>query len=448
MDLRLAERMSSSSRSILQKAMSPSLHTPSTRWTAPRLRDLWQFVARRLREERLFEVAGSLTYTSVLALVPVLTIAFAIFTTFPLFTTFRDSLETYFVQSVMPKGIANTILDYLTQFSSKASRLSAVGAVFLMVTAIMMFGTVDRTLNRIWRVRESRPVLQSLVVYWAVMTVGPLLIGASLTAASEFLPLLGGTLRAPSMLRSAFSLLLSLSLSTLAFALLYQTVPNRFVDWREAMIGGLVAAIAFEITRRFFAFSINIGGGYRAIYGALATIPVFLIWVYLFWFITLLGAVVAAALPVMRYERWWHRAAPGSEFLDAIAVLKVLFDARKSNAAIDVLKIRELTQLGMEESESLLQRMHDAGWVGRIRSQRLPGLQWRRSAQARQERWALLVNPEKLAIAEVFREFAFTPDIESGLSGEIAQMINRDFSTSVAAYFSLPEANAKSVSST
>ncbi len=428
--------------------MTPRSPNPSGRWSGAQLRDLWRFVVRRLREERLFEVAGSLTYTTVLALVPVLTIAFAIFTTFPLFTTFRDSLEIYFVQSVMPKGIANTILDYLTQFSSKASRLSAFGAVFLILTAIMMFGTVDRTLNRIWRVRESRPFLQSMVVYWAVMTFGPLLLGASLTAASEFLPLLGGTPRSPSLLRASFTLLLSLSLSTLAFALLYQTVPNRFVDWREAMIGGLVAAVAFEITRRFFSFSINIGGGYRAIYGALATIPVFLIWVYLFWLITLLGAVVAAALPVMRFERWWHRAAPGSEFLDAIAVLQVLFNARASHAAVDVLKMRELTHLGFEESESLLHRMQDAGWVGRIRSQRSQGVPWRRRAQARQERWALLANPEKLTLAAVFRVFAFTPSSESSLSEQVAQLIQRDLSVSIATYFSTPDAKSNSVSST
>ena len=232
--------------------MTPRSPHPSGRWTGSRVRDLARFVGIRLREEHLFEVAGSLTYTTVLALVPVLTIAFAIFTTFPLFTTFRDSLETYFVQSLMPKGIANTILDYLTQFSAKASRLSAVGAVFLMVTAILMFSMVDRTLNRIWRVREARPLLQSLVVYWAVITVGPLLLGASLTAASEFLPLLGGSSRQPSLVYSSIALLLSLLLSTLAFALLYLTVPNRFVDWREALIGGLVAAIAFEIARRFF----------------------------------------------------------------------------------------------------------------------------------------------------------------------------------------------------
>lgn len=403
---------------------------------------------RRLREERLPEVAGSLTYTTVLALVPVLTVAFAIFTTFPLFTTFRQSLEAYLVPSMMPVGVANTIRDYLAQFSAKASQVSAVGTAFLFVTAILMFGTVDRTLNRIWRVRESRPFLRSLLIYWAVMTLGPLLIGASLTAASEFLPWLTNAPHKLTWLRSSLALGLSLLLSTLAFALLYQAVPNRFVDWREAVIGGLVAAVGFEITRRMFSLSIAVGGGYRAIYGALAAVPIFLIWIYLFWLITLLGAVVAAALPVMRYERWWHQAAPGSEFLDAIAVLKVLCDARDGHAAVDALQLRERTHLGFEESESLLQRMLDAGWVGRMYAERTPGLKLRRRTQAQQERWMLLVNPQKLTLADVYQRFAFSPASGSALSRQVAQTIERDLSTSLADYFSAPQAKPNSASST
>ncbi len=411
------------------------------------MRDLLRFVLRRLNEERLPEVAGSLTYTTVLALVPVLTIAFAIFTTFPLFITFRDSLEVYLVQSVMPKGIANTILDYLTQFSAKASKLSALGALFLVVTAIFMFGTVDRTLNRIWRVSETRPLLQRLVVYWAVMTIGPLLIGASLTAASELLPLLGGG-RRDSLLRSVPALLLSLALSTLAFSLVYQTVPNRRVDWREAAIGGLVAALAFEVTRRLFGFAINLGGGYRAIYGALAAIPIFLIWVYLFWLITLLGAVVAAALPVVRYERWWHRATPGSEFLDAIALLRVLFESRESNGAVDLLQFREQTHLGFEEAEGLLQRMLAAGWVGRLRSDRKTGIRFRRQFRQPQERWTLLANPATLTLADVYHRFAFMPSPQSPLAVRIEQMVGRELSTPLEAYFTASDANLNSVSST
>jgi membrane protein len=428
--------------------MTPRSPDPEARWTRVQTRDLLRFVLRRLREERLPEVAGSLTYTTVLALVPVLTIAFAIFTTFPLFTTFRDSLEAYFVQSVMPRGVANTTLDYLTQFSAKASRLSAAGAVFLIVTAIFMFGTVDRTLNRLWRVRETRPFLQRMVVYWSVMTMGPLLLGASLTAASEFLPLLGAGSRKGSLLLGALTLLLSLGLSTLAFALLYQTVPNRQVDWREAVIGGLVAAIAFEITRRLFAFAINLGGGYRAIYGALAAVPIFLIWVYLFWLITLLGAVVAAALPVVRYERWWHSAAPGGEFLDAMAVLKVLIDARAGQAAVDVLKLRELTRLGFEESDALLQRMLEAGWVARLRSDGKAGLRWRRRSWLRQERWTLLASPERLTLAEIYRRFAFAPAPQSPLAARVDRMVERDLSLTLADYFAASEAKRNSVSST
>lgn len=428
--------------------MTPrSLH-PSGNWTRAQLRDLGHFVLRRLREERLPEVAGSLTFTTVLALVPVLTVAFAIFTTFPLFNAFREALEAYLVQSVMPAGIANTIRDYLTQFAAKASRVSAFGAAFLFVTAILMFGTVDRTLNRIWHVRESRPFLQSLIVYWAVITLAPLLIGASLTAASELLPWITDAPRKLTWLRSSLALLLSLLLSTLAFALLYQAVPNRFIDWREAMIGGLVAAIGFEITRRLFSYAMTVSGGYRAIYGALAAIPVFLIWIYLFWLITLLGAVVAAALPAMRYERWWHRAAPGTEFLDAVAVLKVLHDARDDNAAVDVLTLRELTRLGFDELESLLRRMLEDGWVGRIRVPRTSGLKLRRRTQAQDERWALLANPHKLTLADVYQQFAFTPASDSPLSAQVAQMIARDLSTSLADYFSAPLANPNSASST
>ena len=264
--------------------MSPYPTHPSGDWSRVQLCDLMRFALRRLKEERLPEVAASLTFTTALALVPVLTIAFAIFTTFPLFTTFRESLEAYFVQILMPKGIANTILDYLSQFAAKASRLSVVGAIVLIVTAIMMFGTVDRTLNQIWRVNTPRPFLQRMIIYWSIMTLGPLLLGASLSFASELSPLTGLLGREAPFLRTLLLVIVSVSLSTLAFSLLYLTVPNRVVDWRDAAIGGAVAAIAFEITRRLFTFFIVQGpsSNYKVVYGALAAVPIFLIWVYLF----------------------------------------------------------------------------------------------------------------------------------------------------------------------
>ena len=417
--------------------MSPYPANPSGRWSRVQVRDLLRFALRRLNEERLPEVAASLTFTTVLALVPVLTIAFAIFTTFPLFTTFRDSLEAYFVQILMPKGISNTILDYLSQFAAKASRLSAFGAVFLIVTAIMMFSTVDRTLNQIWRVNRTRSFVQRMIVYWAIMTLGPLLLGASLSFASELSPLTGMLGREAPTLRMLLMVCVSVGLSTLAFSLLYLAVPYRLVDWRDAVIGGLVAAIGFEITRRLFTFFIVQGpsSSYKVVYGALAAVPIFLIWVYLFWLITLAGAVIAAALPVVKYERWWHRPSPGSEFLDAMSVLRVLVEARKDRADVDALRLRELTRLGFEESESLLQRMLEAGWVGRIRAERDRGWRIRRHRELKQDRWVLLANPERLTVADVYQRFAFAPAPHSALALQVEQVVERGLASPLSAYF-------------
>ncbi len=425
------------------RRMSPHPANPSGGWSRIQVRDLLRFARRRLTEERISEVAASLTFTTVLALVPVLTIAFAIFTTFPLFTTFRDSLDAYFMQILMPKGISNTILDYLSQFAAKASRLSAVGAVFLIVTAIMMFGTVDRTLNQLWRVTEPRPFLQRMVIYWAVMTMGPLLLGASLSFASELSPLMSMLGRDAQLLRTTLMVLVSIAFSTLAFSLLYLTVPNRIVDWRDAMIGGLVAAIAFEITRRLFTYFIVQGpsSSYKAVYGALAALPIFLIWVYLFWLITLIGAVIAAALPVVKHERWWHRPAPGGEFLDAMSVLRVLVEARAGSSAVDALRLREETRLGFEESERLLQRMLNVGWVGRIRAERARGWRLGRRRQLQQDRWVLLANPDKLTVAEVYQLFAFAPAPQSPLGQKVEGVIALGLSSPIAAYFAASTAS-------
>jgi membrane protein len=221
------------------------------------------------------------------------------------------------------------------------------------------------------------------------------------------------------------------------------------VDWRDAAIGGLVAATAFEITRRLFTFFIVQGpsSSYKVVYGALAAVPIFLIWVYLFWLITLAGAVIAAALPVVKYERWWHKPAPGSEFLDAMNVLKVMVDARSGTAAVDALRLRELTRLGFEESESLLQRMLVVGWVGRVKSE--VATSWRLSRKHRkQDRWVLLANPEALTVSDVYQLFAFAPSAHSPLSSNVEQAVERELATPLKNYFNDTLANSNNASST
>ncbi len=395
-------------------------------WT--QVRNLFRFAGRRLNEERLPQVAGSLTFTTILALVPILTIALAIFTTFPLFNTFRASLEAYFIESLMPKTIANTILGYLNQFSTKATRLSAVGAVFLIGTAIAMIAMIDRTFNRIWRVKTKRPLTQRVLIYWATVTLGPLLIGISITAASFLF-----TAKNDAVLYTLISILLTSG----TFTLLYMIVPNRLVDWRDAACGGMLAAIAFEIMRRLFAIFVAKFPTYTIVYGALAAMPIFLIWIYLGWLITLMGAVLAAALPVVKYERWWHVAKPGSAFVDAMALLRVLYDARTANesAVVDATMIRASTRLGFDESESLLQSMLDAGWVGRIKPESPKRMQFGKHIIEGLDRWTLLANPDHLTLADVYRLFVFSASGNAALARQVEGAVEQGLDQTLAAYF-------------
>lgn len=372
-------------------------------------RDLFLFAKRRLTEERLPQVAGSLTFTTTLALVPLLTIVLAIFTTFPVFSSFRASLEGYFVQTVMPKGIANTIIGNLTQFASKATRLSAVGAVALMFTSSAMMATVERAFNQIWRVKRKRPLPQRVLMYWALLTLGPLLFGLSLTVTSQLFLATSGVMATVPLFGALFYTAVSLALTTGAYTLLYMAVPNRFVDWRDAVWGGLVAAVAFEIAKRLFGVFIRQFPNYTIIYGALAALPLFLLWMYLSWMITLVGALITAALPVVKYERWWYEPIPGGAFVDAVAILKVLHGGVKvsDTALVSSAAIRAHTRIGYDEMTMLLDRMVTVGWVGRVQNDVATRSRWGKRVRESEDNWVLLINPEKLRLAEVYRLFVF-----------------------------------------
>lgn len=372
-------------------------------------RDLLRFAGRRLTEEKLPQVAGSLTFTTTLALVPLLTIVLAIFTTFPVFNSFRASLEGYFAQTVMPKGIADTVINNLTQFASKATSLSAVGAVALLFTSSAMMATVERAFNQIWRVRRPRPLAPRIMMYWALLTLGPLLFGLSLTVTSQLFMATNGWMRAMPVLGALFYTLVSLGLTTGAYMLLYMAVPNRYVDWRDAVWGGLVAAVAFEIAKRLFGIFIKQFPNYTIIYGALAALPLFLLWIYLSWMITLVGALITAALPVVKYERWWYEAVPGGAFVDAVAILKVLHGGAKAtdSALVSSASIRAHTRIGYEEMTSLMDRMVTLGWVGRVQADVPARMRWGKRVRESDDNWVLLINPQKLKLADVYRLFVF-----------------------------------------
>lgn len=400
-------------------------------------RDLLRFARRRLNEERLPQVAGSLTFTTVLALVPMLTIAFAIFTTFPLFNTFRASLEAYFIKSLMPKTISNTILGYLNQFASKATRLSAIGAVGLIVTAVVTMLTIDRAFNEIWRVKRGRTFTQRMLIYWTMITLGPLLIGVSITMTSYLIAAANNLVGGSSFFGTLLYTSLSILLTTGAFTLLYIAVPNRLVDWRDAAAGGFLAATAFEIAKRIFVVFITKIPTYTMVYGALAALPIFLLWVYVSWMITLMGAVLTAALPVVKYERWWHVATPGSAFIDAMAILKILYTARESGAtaAVDADSIRSKTRLGYDESEMLLTKMLQIGWVGRIRTERTRRIRFGKRVTEGLYNWTLLANPQQVRLCDVYRLFVFSKTGDAELAEKVEMAVEQVLNQTLAGYF-------------
>jgi membrane protein len=410
--------------------------------TWPQLRNLIRFAANRLDEDRLPQVAGSLTFTTVLSLVPVITVALAIFSAFPLFSTFRSALEDYLVQNMLPStGVASTIMGYLNQFASKSARLSAVGGAALIVTSAMTIATIEQAFNQIWRVKKARPVVHRVLVYWAIITLGPLLIGISITLTTYFASLINVAVDGFPLIASTFSVITSVFLGTVAFTALYMLIPNQQVDWRDAFWGGLMASIVIEIAKKLFTLYIIKLPTYTVVYGALAVLPIFLLWVYIMWMITLIGAVIAAALPVVRHERWWHVAAPGSEFVDAMIILKLLRDARLGSelASVDLSLLRAKTRLGHEELQAIMHRMVEAGWVGAIRDDQGKKSMWKRRSESNLESWVLLANPDMLRISDIYRmfvfdtaahshqDFALIDHIEASMEEVLAQTVNDYF---------------------
>ena len=324
-------------------------------------------LVRRFREDRLALTAGSLTFTSVISLVPLATVMLALFSAFPMFSTLQEALQRYFVTSLVPDTIAKPVLGAITQFSTRASRLGIVGLVALLVSAIALMLTIDRALNAIWRVRNSRPIAQRVLIYWSAVTLGPLLLGVSLTATSYAVSAARGY---GGIVPQGFGIVISVLefvLIALGVAALFHYVPNTHVRWRHAFIGGLFVAIGFAGAKRLLALYFGTVPTYSMIYGAFATVPIFLVWIYLSWVVVLLGAVIAAYAPVAgtRIVRW--PAGPGSRFHLGLAILRALRLAKEEGGR--GLSAGELSRaLGIDplQIDPVLDALVGIDWVGRL----------------------------------------------------------------------------------
>jgi len=254
---------------------------------------------QRFREDRCVQVASSLTFTTLLALVPIITVALTVASAFPAFKSLTGQVQNFVIQNILPQSV-NVITAYAEQFSENAMRLTAVGIVFLGVTALLLMLTIDAAFNDIWRVARPRPLLKRVLVYLTVLTIGPLFVGASLSLTSYLLTLSLGLIGEMPGMGVALLKFLPVLLTSAAFALLYFAVPNHRVLKREALIGGLAAGAGFEAMKHGFGFFITHFPTYKLVYGAFAAVPIFLLWIYLSWLVVIGGAVLVAALPEWR----------------------------------------------------------------------------------------------------------------------------------------------------
>jgi membrane protein len=366
----------------------------------PRLllaREVLTFAALKARQARLEQVAASLTYSTVLALVPLLAVALAAFAALPSFNEYRDAVERSLLRGLLPEPFAGTILRYLSEFAAKATRVGALGLAFFALTALTMILTVDRVLNDIWQVHQRRALTQRVLLYWTLLTIGPLLIGASLALTSYVLSVSPGA-QSPGMLHELLALA-SPALGTLAYCALYAFVPNRRVLWLDALVGGLVAALVDEgLSRGFAAFITH--GSLLTIYGAFAVVPIFLIWIYLSWLSFLFGAAIAATLPQLRSVRFVDHYRRGNRFVTAVALLRLLVSAQKGAGPPERSTPTLARAVGGYEEDvaALLSELERLGYVRQLAR-----------GSAGSAFWILGCDPARANLGAAFDHFAIDP---------------------------------------
>ncbi|CAG9298447.1 virulence factor BrkB family protein [Celerinatantimonas diazotrophica] len=255
------------------------------------------FLVQRIRSDRLTSMAGALAYTTLLSLVPMIAVVFAIISAVPAFSGVQAHLEDLLFSNFVPAA-SDVIRMQVNRFVANANRTTTIGGIFLLVVAVMLIASVENALNRIWRRTRSRSLIRALPTYWMILTLGPVLVGASLAVSSYIFSLeffaneaFAGVLR-----------FVPVGLSTIAFMLLYLIMPNKRVRIGHAFVGALFAGILFELGKRGFALYLASFNSYQAIYGALAAVPILFFWVYLSWIIVLFGAEISAALDEYEHE--------------------------------------------------------------------------------------------------------------------------------------------------
>lgn len=365
----------------------------------------------RFSEDRLGLSASSLTFTTMIALVPFFALVLSVFTAFPIFGKFQVALQQWLIDSLVPENIAKQVVVYLTKFAIKASRVGWLGFVFLGISALSLVITIDKTLNNIWRAPRLRPLGQRVLVYWATLTLGPILLGGSLSLSSYAVSASKGFVDAlPGGVTVSLDIL-QWFLVVCGMASLYKYVPNMLVRWRHAFIGGMFVAIALEIAKKLLAIYLASVPTYSAVYGTFATVPILLIWIYIAWVIVLFGAVIAAYLPSMLAGVARRGGSEGWNFQLALEVLSKLYlqkEQKPVGATLEQLAIS--SQVDVLQLQVPVKILEDMEWIGQLV----------KDESEVDHRYILIVDPAKTLFLPLAQALLLKPDVQNKRFYEVA----------------------------
>ena len=272
-----------------------TIYTKSAEILTKNIINIWDFLVfltQRARNDTILRVSSSLSYTSLIALVPLLSIALAIFSAFPVFADVREQIQEVVLKNFIP-AIEDDIKQYLNNFINATAQLTTVGVAGLAITAILLLSTIENSFNFIFKVTKPRHIATKITLYWTVITLGPLLLGAAWSLRGYLYTL---QTYVDNVSFPAITNMLPAFLNFIILVMIYILVPNRKVNILHASIGAITSVMLFWVMRKFFGLMILSNATYKTLYGALAALPIFLVWMYLVWAVVIFGAVVTAAI--------------------------------------------------------------------------------------------------------------------------------------------------------
>lgn len=327
---------------------------------------LLRFVIRRFIVQECQKTAAAMTYTTLFALVPLMTVAYGILSALPSTDDASSGIQELLFSNLLPES-SQMVSQYLADFAEQARKLTFVGVLFLIVTAVLMMKSIERAFNGIWSISEDRKGASSFLLYWSVLTLGPLLMGAGM-AMTSFVVTHKLFLDAADTLGLTAILLqvMPLLTSSLAFMMLFHFVPKTYVPLKHAWLGGLFTAACFELAKWVFTQFVSESPSYQVVYGAFAAVPLFLLWIYISWNLLLLGATFVMAL--QRYQPNWQQVNR-EPFVVALQVIQSLSDNFREGKPLSQQALREmLSSLQNRDQKILLDVLQQAGILVRVKN--------------------------------------------------------------------------------